>query len=373
LYKVYANVLNKDAGNTATSGVEKKTRRFENNNDLKALIDGLDLTGTNLTSYLYDNIDIARCVNMLAANSVIRNIDMHSKNWYIYRDTGRSGEWAILPWDLDLSHGRVWNTQNTYFDNALYTDGFVVTGTSIRLVSHLFATPAIRAMIMRRIRTLTDRFLQPPPTAGTPESSLYYERRLNEQSALIDPPTIVPSDARRDFEKWGSWLQAGAVVPYTDPSPAVETMAEGIQRFKTEYLPARRNFIYNTQVVGKGGEIPQPQTGVTTYRYTPLVTAGAAAKVYVPTNNSLSVNWIGIPSLEPYNTTGWISGTTGVGYERGSGYETLIGLNVNTQMQTNNSIYIRIEFNVANPATINRLEQRMKYDDVFVAFLNGTV
>jgi spore coat protein CotH len=55
---------------------------------------------------------------MLAANSVIRNIDMHSKNWYIYRDTGRSGEWAILPWDLDLSHGRVWNPQDTYFDNA---------------------------------------------------------------------------------------------------------------------------------------------------------------------------------------------------------------------------------------------------------------
>jgi spore coat protein CotH len=62
----------------------------------------------------------------LAVNSVIRNIDMHSKNWYIYRDTGRSGEWAMLPWDLDLSYGRIWTTQDTYFDNALYTDGFVV-------------------------------------------------------------------------------------------------------------------------------------------------------------------------------------------------------------------------------------------------------
>ena len=48
LYKVYANLLNKDAGNTATSGVEKKTRRFENNSDLQALINGLDLTGPAL-------------------------------------------------------------------------------------------------------------------------------------------------------------------------------------------------------------------------------------------------------------------------------------------------------------------------------------
>jgi hypothetical protein len=373
LYKVYANVLNKSAGDTGTSGVEKKTRLFEDNADLQALINGLALTGTNLTSYLYDNIDIPRCVDLLAANSVIRNIDMHSKNWYIYRDTGRSGEWAILPWDLDLSHGRVWNTQNTYFDNALYTDGFVLTGTSIRLVSALFANPAIRAMTLRRIRTLTDRFLQPPPAPGTPESESYYERRLNEQSALIDPPAIVPSDARRDFEKWGSWLQAGATVSYLNTNTAVETMAKGITRWKTEYLPARRNYIYNTQIVGKGGEIPLPQTSGAAYTYTPLLVKGAPAKVLVPTNSSLSVTWIGIPSFEPFDTTGWISGTTGVGYERGTGYEGLIGANVDTQMRSNNSVYIRIEFDVANPAAFDRLELRMKFDDGFVAFLNGTV
>jgi hypothetical protein len=373
LYKVYANLLNKDSGNTATTGVEKKTRRFETNTDLQALINGLDLTGAALANYLYDNLDIPRCVNMLAANSVIRNIDMHSKNWYIYRDTGRSGEWAILPWDLDLSHGRVWNQQNTYFDNALYTDGFVVNSTSIRLVSHLFANPAIRAMILRRIRTLTDRFLQPPPVPGTPESELYYERRLNEQSALIDPPAIVPSDARRDFEKWGSWLQAGSTVRYTNANAAVETMAEAIQRWKTEYLPARRNYIYNTQVAGKGGEIPQPQTGGATYRYTPLLVKGAPAKLFVPANSSLSVTWIGISSFEPFNTTDWISGATGVGYERGTGYGPLIGANVDTQMRSNNSVYIRIEFDVTNPAAFDRLELRMKFDDGFVAFLNGTV
>jgi CotH kinase protein/Lamin Tail Domain len=373
LYKVYANLLNKAAGDTGVSGVEKKTRKFENNNDLQALINGLDLTGPALTKYLYDHIDIPRCVNMLAANSVIRNIDMHSKNWYIYRDTGRSGEWAILPWDLDLSHGRVWNTQNTYFDNALYTDGYVITGTPIRLVSALFADPAIRAMILRRIRTLTDRFLQPPPAPGTPESELYYERRLNEQSALIDPPAIVPSDARRDFEKWGSWLQGGATVRYTNANPAVETMAKAIQRWKTEYLPARRQYIYNTQIVGKGGSIPLPQTTSTTYNYTPLVVAGAPAKALVPTNSSLSVTWIGIPSFEPFNTTGWMSGVTGVGYERETGYQSLIGLNVDSQMRSNNSVYIRIEFDVADPVAFDHLELRMKFDDGFVAFLNGAV
>jgi hypothetical protein len=93
----------------------------------------------------------------------------------------------------------------------------------------------------------------------------------------------------------------------------------------------------------------------------------------VPTNGNLGVTWIGISSFEPFDTTGWISGVTGIGYERGAGYESLIGLNVDTQMRSNNSIFIRIEFDVANPAAFDRLELRMKFDDGFVAFLNGAV
>ncbi|MCB1127062.1 MAG: lamin tail domain-containing protein, partial [Verrucomicrobiae bacterium] len=300
--------------------------------------------------------------------------DMHSKNWYIYCDTGRSEEWAILPWDLDLSYGRFWNPTDTYFDNRLYTDGYVVTGTAIRLVAQMFGNPDMRAMIMRRIRTLSDRYLAPPPEAGTDENDLYCERRLNEQLALIDPPDIVPSDAQRDFEKWGSWLQGGTVVAYDNPNPAVESMVEAIDRWKTEYLPARRSYLYNTQTVDHGGEIPLPQVGGgPTVDYTPLVVAGARVRALVPADSSLGWKWIGVPTLEPFDDSSWLSGVTGVGYERGTGYESLIGLNVDTQMRQNNSVFLRIEFDLADPSAIDQLELRMKYDDGFVAFLNGTL
>ena len=78
----------------------------------------------------------------------------------------------------------------------------------------------------------------------------YYERRLNELSALIDPEDIVPSDAQRDFEKWGSWLHnadggSAPVVPYTTNHPDVENMAEGVQRLRDEFLAPRRAFIYS--------------------------------------------------------------------------------------------------------------------------------
>jgi hypothetical protein len=42
-------------------------------------------------------------------------------------------------------------------------------------------------------------------------------------------------------------------------------------------------------------------------------------------------------------------------------------------MRSNNTVYIRIEFDVANPAAFDRLELRIKFDDGFVAFLNGGV
>ena len=59
-------------------------------------------------------------VNFMAGNSVTGNIDLHSKNYYVYRDTGRTNQWSLLPWDLDLSQGRLWTPTNKYFDDGLY-------------------------------------------------------------------------------------------------------------------------------------------------------------------------------------------------------------------------------------------------------------
>ena len=149
-------------------------------------------------------------------------------------------------------------------------------------------------------------------------------------------------------------------------------MAEAIDRWKTEYLPTRRNYIYNTQIVGKGGEIPLPQTGgEPTTNYSPLVAYKAAAKVLVPTNGDLGNTWTGNPTFEPLDTTGWLSGPTGVGYDRGTAYDSLIGVDVGRQMRNNTSVYIRIDFDVKDPALVDLLELRVKYDDGFVAYLNG--
>jgi hypothetical protein len=361
LYKVYNNTLT----GSANIGFEKKNRRGENNDDLQDLIDGLAMTGNDLDEFTFDNVNIPMCVNMMAAAAVIRNTDMHRKNWYIYRDTGKSDEWALLPWDLDLSQGRYWRSQFNYFSNLLETNGFVETGGAGRLVSQLYSRPSTRAMFYRRVRTLHDLYLQP---ADTPMEERYYERRLNELSALIDPDDIVPSDAQLDFEKWGSWLHnadggPAPVVPYTNSSPDVEDMSEAIQRFREEYLAPRRTFIYSNNA------IPDPQTGQLKIAYKPLLQAGASVNHLVPEDDSVDDIWMNFD----FNDSNWITGTTGVGFDSSSKYIPLIGTNTQSAMRdTNSSVYMRCEFEISDPSIYQAMELRMKYDDGFIVYLNGT-
>jgi hypothetical protein len=76
-----------------------------------------------------------------------------------------------------------------------------------------------------------------------------------------------------------------------------------------------------------------------------------------------------------FDDTGWPSGTGGVGYERNPGdpvnYTGLFNINVESDMYGNNgTCYIRIPFTVSH-TDLSDLTLRVRYDDGFVAYLNG--
>ena len=360
LYKVYSNTLS--SGDNGNSGVEKKNRKEEKNQDLTDFIRGINSGNTQEQwDFIYDNVNLPMCVNMAAANCVIRNTDMHRKNWYIYRDTGKSDEWALLPWDLDLSQGRKWNGSDTYFDNKLFSTDVIRVGTSVSLVQKMWSRPEVSQMLMRRIRTLSDKFLNAP---DTPYDQRYYERRLDEQSVLIDPPDITPSDARLDFVKWGSWVQSrGSAVPYTSNNRDVEDMSEGIARWKTEYLTGRRNYIY-----GASARLPEPQSGQLSFDSTPLIITGAESKTKIPIDASDGLNWL----TKEFDDSSWISGTTGVGFDSSPKYKPLIGTDTREIMRRiNATAYVRIPFNIKDSSNYKKLELLMKHDDGFIAYING--
>ena len=106
-----------------------------------------------------------------------------------------------------------------------------------------------------------------------------------------------------------------------------------------------------------------------------LVDITAPAKALVPTSN-IGTNWRG--GNEPFDDSSWIGGTNGVGFDSASTYNPYININLeapNPVMSgVNTSAYVRIPFNVdaGDIAKFNYLTLQMRYDDGFVAFLNGT-
>jgi len=72
-----------------------------------------------------------------------------------------------------------------------------------------------------------------------------------------------------------------------------------------------------------------------------------------------------------FDDSAWTLGAGGVGYDRGSGYESLFKIDVGTEMyKVNGTCYIRIPFAMGNVAYSN-LMLKVRYDDGFIAYLNG--
>jgi len=110
------------------------------------------------------------------------------------------------------------------------------------------------------------------------------------------------------------------------------------------------------------------QTGSTTT--SALVAENDSCKLLVPTSD-IGTTWQDLA----FDDSAWSDANTGVGYERSSGYENLIGDGGDVEAETyetNSTVYVRIPFSVTTLEGMSQLTFRMKYDDGFIAYLNGT-
>ncbi len=216
LYKMYNTF-------TDAAGGEKKSRKFEGNQDLTAFIAGLGQSGVARERYIYDNAGIPETVNYMTAHILIGNTDCCHKNYYVYRDSEGNQEWRPLPWDVDLSFGRVWT--GGYFDDTMYANTGFYIGNGNRFMTPFVdnSIPALKQMYLRRLRTLADTILQP---SSLPVASRWMEGRIDSWKAQIEPDVL--------FEKantaWGTWGTA-------------QTMAQAVTIMRDQYLPARRTFV----------------------------------------------------------------------------------------------------------------------------------
>jgi hypothetical protein len=94
--------------------------------------------------------------------------------------------------------------------------------------------------------------------------------------------------------------------------------------------------------------------------------------VFVP-SGPVDENWRGGGRFDDSSWTESSGSPGGIGYETGSGYQNLISLDIESLMYNRHSTcYIRIPFTLnVDPAFYDLLVLKIRYDDAFVAWLNG--
>ncbi len=122
------------------TGFEKKEPDDTDFSDIIAFTQGLGQSGDALTRFVFDNVDLPCQVNYMAVCVVIQDGDRQVTNFYPYRDTPGSGEWCMLPWDMDLSLGQVNNSVD-----------------EIQTTQDYPTAPPIRFMPRRRCRIIATR------------------------------------------------------------------------------------------------------------------------------------------------------------------------------------------------------------------------
>jgi len=150
-----------------------------------------------------------------------------------------------------------------------------------------------------------------------------------------------------DFNQDGGLIEKGFPLELTNPNPS--------------------GTIYYT-LDGTDPRVPL-QWPAEDYNESILISETPPTKVLIPSGPLLE-DW----THPSFDDSAWISGTGGVGFDLASGYGDYYNLNIETEMRQNNSTcYIRIPFSVDTDELprFHSLNLNIRYDDGFVAYLNG--
>jgi CotH kinase protein/Lamin Tail Domain len=338
LYKMYNNMLN--PATDAITGAEKKNRKFENNSDLYNFEVGMNLTDVNAQkAFLFDNVDIPKMINFMAANTTTGNVDLHAKNYYVYCDTGKTNLWTLLPWDLDLSQGRLWTSVNNYFDDGMYLNaGGTLSGRGQGLVSRMYAVSEFSLMARRRIRSLQDKFWKGATPVVRRDLTRWYDRRVNEIATVMGASWTVGQndtpgmDAALDYARYpaAAWRNP---APATTPSPfAAYTMSQEIQRLMDTYVVQRIN------TINSDGNVPPA------YNLNTLTPLTFSAVEHSPASGDQDQEFIEItnPNNVAVDLSGWqITGGVTFTFEPG------------TVVNANNKIYVAASRNAFKTRTVS--------------------
>ncbi len=324
-------------------------------------------------------IDVGSFIDHHIIVELCKNIDGFRLSTYMFKD--RNGKLNMGPvWDYNLSLG-----------NANYLSGWIPTGWYFGQLGdgdypywrRLFEDPefklryADRWFALRRELFATDRLL------GTVET----------YATLLDEPAV------RNFNRWpvlGRYIWPNWFIAKTFREEIAwmqEWLADRLtwmdSQIAAEFAPAPPVFNQQGGYVDAGFELAMSAPGPIYYTLddsdprllagpigpsvgTVLVPEDAPKRVLVPTG-PVDDAWRGGGHFDDRDWTPVTGTPGGIGYERSFGYEGLISHDVGPHMYNlQTSCLVRIPFAFTRDIqNVDRLTLRVRYDDGFVAYLNG--
>ena len=308
----------------------KATRVNEDFSDLAKFTAGLALDDLDeRTRFVFDNVDIPQVIHYLAVSVLGPHHDRLTHNYYVYRDTNDTGQWSIFPWDMDRFFPQADLLTNPTATPIFYGDSdhprWPGTPASRynRLNDAIFDVPETREMFVTHLRSVVDQWM----------NSTYLEDSVDALAELIE------TDAQLDNRMW-----------------RLGSLRSGVRAIKNT-IATRREQLANDPEFSNVG--------------TALVASGSPTSILVPSNDDLGTRWTAPSYVEGSFGETWTTGTLSVGFDRGTALNDLIDTDIEQQMyDMQKSVYLRSEFQY-DTTELERLFLRMRYDDGFVAYLNG--
>jgi len=364
------NVINHGWGGNATT----------NFNAMLNAANAVSADPANPTKYqaLCQMLDIDNFITDLLAHWFAVNWDWPEKNWYATHRSPK-GPWRFHTWDAEHSL-EYWNSQNVL--------GLSVGGLHDKLKGNADYRLHFADIVHRN-------FFHGGPLSLPVVTDMYRARMAQIDRAIVGESARW-GDARRAAphtrQDWVT-IQDGIVSKFLQPRPAfVLNWLKNTGLYPSVAAPefhvngqpqhgghiAARDSLSMTAagtiwytLDGTDPRVPGTPARPSSTTAVTLVPESAAKRVLVPTG-PISDTW---RTSTTFNDAAWLSGTGGVGYERNTGYETLFKIDMRSRMDgKNTTCYIRIPFNVTAEALagLTSLTLKVRYDDGFIAYLNGT-
>lgn len=330
-------------------------------------------------------LHIENFIAYMIANYYVGNSDWAHQNWYAtYNRISADGKWYYHSWDPEHCMEST-NYDATGEDNA---------GGPTEVFHNLIANPEFKLLFADRVHQhFHNGGVLTPQNAATA-----YMRRANAVDLLT----------RIESARWGDNARGN---PYT----RLDWLRTRDQMLGTasggnhgDFFPKRTGIVLNQfrsrnwypdagppafsqhggsvsadfdlSITSPGGgtiyytlDGSDPRTAAQSGTVTEhvLVAEKAAKRAIMPSDSSLDATWFN----STFDDSSWPSGTLGAGYDNATSYDPLIdqAFDFSGQINSNSTetVFMRIRFNVDDPGLYDAMTLKVRYDDGFVAYLNG--